>query len=153
MFYQPYSVPLESFCHQKSGVVCLTVGHFLGFSVQASFTVPSQLILVSAPFKILHLPLWDIWTLTTFSAQVPSPGGTHLSGPAANYITSSFLLGGRTDALQPTECGHAGKSLVKLFMRSSWAERNPSKRGSCRVFEILSVFYNFDLDSQCTPLC
>lgn len=39
----------------------------------------------------------------------------------------------------------------KLFIHSSWAELNPSKKGSCHVFKMLTVFYNFDFDVCVQP--
>ena len=67
-------------------------------------------------------------------------------------MTLSFWRTER-DSASPVGCAHAGKNLMKLFMPSSWAEFNPSERGNCQVFQMLSILYHFDLDAQGIPLC
>lgn len=128
----------QSFCYQKPG---LPSGCLPGSS-----SVWSTGSLYLSEYLTAHSG--GSGPYASSSAQGPSPGRSHLNGPETNYINGPFLLEDWQTLFQSCRMWTCWKALVKFFMLSSWAKSNPSNRGSCQVFEMLSIFYNFDLEVQ-----
>lgn len=83
---------------------------------------------------------WSIWTLSNFlNSSLPVLEG-HPS-VALTQMTSVGPSFQRThrDSSSSAGCGQAAKNLMKLFMRSSWAEFNPSERQLSGFEDVASV--------------